>query len=90
MKSRRNNPERDGEFGPAEMQEGYHALNRTSVTFFTVVRRRKAHSFLRREMSPSGPISDISHRRKTASVFADHRQCLTANVAKLPETILVS
>ena len=49
------NPERDGEFWPAEMQEGYHALNRTSVTFFTVVRRRKAHSFLRREMSPSGP-----------------------------------
>jgi hypothetical protein len=35
-------------------------------------------------------ISDISHRGKTASVFADHRQCLTANVAKLPETILGS
>jgi hypothetical protein len=26
MKSRRNNPERDGEFGPAEMQEGLSRL----------------------------------------------------------------
>src|ERR1019366_147626 len=54
----RNNPERNGEFGPAEIQEGYHALNRTFLTFFTVVLRRKAHSFATRNVA-YWPDSDL-------------------------------
>jgi hypothetical protein len=46
------------------MQEGYHASNRTSVTFFTVLRRVKAHSLLAARNVALWPLTSFTALQK--------------------------